>query len=173
MVKARQRKIEEVKNGEVVKEYESVSQAATFLKISRQHIQHVLAGRVKTACGKVFRYSPDEIDGEEWKDHSSGFKLSNMGRVEYPTGKRTFGSTTFHGYKHIHFKKRNYRIHRLILEVFVGPCTPGLECDHIDRNRTNNHINNLRWVTKTVNQNNRKEYKNSKNLPLTTMPSNA
>lgn len=166
MVKARQRKINEVENGVVVQEYDSINEAAAVLKISRQHIQHVLAGRVKTAFGKVFRYSPDEIDGEEWKDHPLGLRLSNKGRVEYPTGKRTFGSTTFHGYKHVHFKNRNYRIHRLILEVFVGLCPPGLECDHIDRNRINNNINNLRWVTKKINQNNRKVYKNSKKLTI-------
>jgi len=41
-------------------------------------------------------------------------------------------------------KKREY-IHRLVLEVFVGPCPAGMECRHLDGNPQNNHLSNLRW----------------------------
>ena len=164
--KALERKIEEIYNGVVITTYDSITKAAKSLNIERQSLHHVLSGRCKQYRGKQYRYVIDTLEGEEWLDHPIGIKVSNFGRAEYPTGKRTYGSTTFHGYKHVHFKHKNYRLHRLILEAFVGPCPIGLECDHIDRNRSNNHINNLRWVTKVVNQSNRKEYKNSRKLTI-------
>ena len=45
--------------------------------------------------------------------------------------------------------------HRLVLAAFKGECPNNCECDHIDRNTHNNHIDNLRWVTKKDNINNR------------------
>lgn len=38
-------------------------------------------------------------------------------------------------------------VHRLILEAFVCPCPPGMECRHLDGNRTNNRLDNLAWGT--------------------------
>lgn len=42
-------------------------------------------------------------------------------------------------------------IHRLVLEAFVGPCPPGMECLHGDRDTSNNFLWNLRWGTKQAN----------------------
>lgn len=41
--------------------------------------------------------------------------------------------------------------HRLVLHHFIGPCPPGKECHHIDHNRLNNHVSNLKWVTHSEN----------------------
>jgi hypothetical protein len=38
-------------------------------------------------------------------------------------------------------------VHRLVLEVFVGPCPAGMECAHYDGKCTNNRVENLRWAT--------------------------
>ncbi len=38
-------------------------------------------------------------------------------------------------------------MHRLVLEAFVGPCPEGMQCRHLDGNRSNNHIDNLAWGT--------------------------
>lgn len=44
--------------------------------------------------------------------------------------------------------KQNIRkVHRVILETFVGPCPPGMACSHLDGNRKNNNIDNLEWAT--------------------------
>lgn len=61
------------------------------------------------------------------------------------------------GYERITLSHKNNRIqvlfHRLMLESFVGkPPTTKHVCDHIDGNRSNNHIKNLRWVTPKQNQ---------------------
>jgi hypothetical protein len=43
--------------------------------------------------------------------------------------------------------KRVAFVHCLVLESFVGPCPPGLECCHNDGNPANNFRYNLRWDT--------------------------
>lgn len=43
-------------------------------------------------------------------------------------------------------------VHRIVLEAFVGPCPPGMECCHFpDRDTTNNALANLRWDTRKAN----------------------
>ena len=59
-------------------------------------------------------------------------------------------------------KKKHYLIHRLIGQYYIHnpenkPCI-----DHIDRNRQNNDISNLRWVTHKENSNNCSIRKNNK-----------
>lgn len=44
-------------------------------------------------------------------------------------------------------KQKRFLVHRLILEVFQGPCPDGMEACHCDGNATNNRIENLRWDT--------------------------
>lgn len=41
----------------------------------------------------------------------------------------------------------NARIHRLVLETFVGPCPEGMECCHANDNRNDNRLVNLAWKT--------------------------
>lgn len=48
--------------------------------------------------------------------------------------------------------KRNRKVHRLVLEAFVGPCPDGMECRHLDGNPTNNKLDNLVWGTSKENE---------------------
>lgn len=43
------------------------------------------------------------------------------------------------------------RINRLVLETFIGQCPDGMECSHLDGDKTNNYLNNLIWETHTSN----------------------
>lgn len=43
------------------------------------------------------------------------------------------------------------RVHVLVLEAFVGPRPPGLEGCHWDDDKDNNHLENLRWDTRSAN----------------------
>jgi hypothetical protein len=43
------------------------------------------------------------------------------------------------------------KVHRLVLEAFVGPCPPGMECRHLNGVRTDNRLVNLAWGTKQEN----------------------
>lgn len=49
-------------------------------------------------------------------------------------------------------------IHRLVLLAHVGPDSDPAKCDvdHIDGNKLNNNLDNLRWVTTSENLQNRK-----------------
>lgn len=49
-------------------------------------------------------------------------------------------------------KKRTIRLHKLVLEAFVGPCPPGMVCRHFpDRDPANNRLENLSWGTEKQN----------------------
>ena len=52
-----------------------------------------------------------------------------------------------------------YPVHRLVYISFVGDIPIGKEIDHIDRNPKNNHISNLRAVTRSENKWNRSKTK--------------
>lgn len=59
------------------------------------------------------------------------------------------------GHLHVQLWKdnrpRTVRIHRLVLEAFVGPCPAGLEGCHGDGDASNNRLENLRWDTPSEN----------------------
>lgn len=56
---------------------------------------------------------------------------------------------------------KNYckNIHRLVAEYFIPNPNNYDEVDHIDRNKQNNHISNLRWVTSSMNNLNKNDKK--------------
>ncbi len=43
--------------------------------------------------------------------------------------------------------RKTCRVHRLVLESFIGFCPPKMECRHLDGNKTNNQLDNLCWGT--------------------------
>ena len=64
------------------------------------------------------------------------------------------------GYIRIQIGGKNYRAHRLIMEVFEGPSEQ--EVDHIDRNKSNNNFQNLRYCSRTENNLNKDCCENAK-----------
>jgi hypothetical protein len=48
-----------------------------------------------------------------------------------------------------------YPVHHLVAETYIGPRPEGLVIDHIDKNKTNNKVENLRYATYSVNNSNR------------------
>tara|TARA_R110002072_G_scaffold39119_3_gene112684 strand:+ start:74 stop:535 length:462 start_codon:yes stop_codon:yes gene_type:complete len=59
-------------------------------------------------------------------------------------------------------KRKNWKVHRLVAEAFISNDESKLCVDHIDRNKLNNDISNLRWATYTENNNNKGMYKSNK-----------
>jgi hypothetical protein len=99
---------------------------------------------------------------EEWKDvvgFEGSYQVSNMGRVR--SSRVLKPGSSGKGYKAISLwvngKAKRVRVHKLVLEAFVGPCPPGMECCHGDSDRTNNALSNLRWDTKKNNAKDRDE----------------
>lgn len=58
-------------------------------------------------------------------------------------------------YMRVTIGSRSYNVHVLVAETFIGPRPDGMQIDHIDRDGTNNHVSNLRYVTPAENVNNR------------------
>lgn len=53
---------------------------------------------------------------------------------------------------------RSITVHRLVLSAFSGPCPPGHEARHLDGNRGNNFISNLKWGTRKENAGDRRQH---------------
>lgn len=71
------------------------------------------------------------------------------------------GSFSYRGYMKVSINKRRYYVHRIVWEMHNGPIPVGYEVDHIDRNPSNNLIQNLRLVTHRVNMRNQPPKTNS------------
>tara|TARA_R110000823_G_scaffold60494_1_gene144717 strand:+ start:188 stop:655 length:468 start_codon:yes stop_codon:yes gene_type:complete len=59
------------------------------------------------------------------------------------------------------YKKKHFKIHRLVANAFIENTYDKPCIDHIDRNKANNDISNLRWVTVKENNNNKGQYKSN------------
>ena len=108
---------------------------------------------------------------EIWKDikgYEGKYKISNLGHIlmlgAYSDGrkyKQGLKKTRVDkgGYEYVNLtnwegKVETVKIHRLVAEAFI-PNPENKPCiDHIDCNRTNNNVDNLRWVTYKENANN-------------------
>ena len=101
---------------------------------------------------------------EIWKPimgYEGLYEVSNLGRVKRLKKDKEFILKPIinkFGYLHVSLSKnnivKNYRIHRLVAETFIPNPDNKPDVDHINTIRTDNRVENLRWVTKQENQNN-------------------
>lgn len=106
---------------------------------------------------------------EIWKriDGFAYYEISNFGRIRSWKGRGQYGKKlseprlkkTFVGIDRYPFvklqqngKRTNYRIHKLVLETFVGKKPYGMQARHLDGNKLHNTIDNLKWGTCKENQ---------------------
>jgi len=77
-------------------------------------------------------------------------------------GKWIKTNLVFNGYMAatLHKNRKQYHcfVHRLVLETFVSKCTINMECRHLDGNKLNNNLNNLKWGTSKENTADRKKH---------------
>ena len=82
---------------------------------------------------------------------------SGLSRNGQPTGYKSDK-----GYWLVKLKGVRHYAHRYIWALFNGPILKGLQIDHINGDKGDNRIENLRMVTQQVNQRNRTKNKNNK-----------
>lgn len=97
------------------------------------------------------------------KDYPN-YEISNYGNVKnISTGKTLKHRTQTRGYKTVRLYNdngsKNFLIHRLIGIHFIDNPNNYEIIDHIDRNTSNNNINNLRWVNLQTNNYNSDKHK--------------
>jgi len=105
---------------------------------------------------------------EEYKICFDNYEISNYGncRRKCINGnyKTVNGSITNKGYKYFQQnrdgKRKNNMFHQLVYKYFIGDVEDGKEIDHIDRNKLNNRLDNLRAVSHTENLQNTERYRN-------------
>ena len=102
------------------------------------------------------------INIEQWRLISGydNYEISSHGRVrnntngyilKTPTSKDVYQRSELSK----NGKKKKHLVHRLVAFAFLDRNEGQTEVDHIDHNRFNNMVNNLRWVTSSENQRNR------------------
>ncbi len=102
---------------------------------------------------------------ERWKDvvgYEGLYQVSDVGRVK----RIAFGPGTFvgkilqycfnkDGYPLVNLHKnsiqKQWQVHRLVLQAFIGSCPIGMECCHNDGDKHNIQLENLRWDTHSNN----------------------
>ena len=89
-------------------------------------------------------------------DYKNGQLFWKINRGSNKTQDKKAGCVDGVGYQCIGIDGKVYRAHRLIWIWHNGNIDNNLQIDHIDRNRLNNQIDNLRLVTLSENQWNRK-----------------
>lgn len=95
------------------------------------------------------------------KHPTLGIRVSDDGQVEIPNqGGRggthwTFGSKQKSGYMFVSIRSKYYYVHRLVAQTFLPNPENKPEIDHINRDKSDNRIENIRWSTRSENSRNR------------------
>ena len=96
-----------------------------------------------------------------WKQHPTiGIWCTSDGQVLNGIGhgssqkRLTYGCLGSKGYRKVTIGTKTYNVHRLIAETFLEPVDGKPYVDHINRNKEDNRVENLRYVTAFENNEN-------------------
>lgn len=102
---------------------------------------------------------------EEWKeikvkkngvlyDYSDKYLVSNNGDIYSIKGKKTLKQVVDRlGYRNIGFghKKERFKVHQVVAQAFIPNPKGYTEIHHIDGNKENNSVENLKWCDRSFN----------------------
>lgn len=99
------------------------------------------------------------VDVFEYYDGKLLWKISSGTRAR--PGKVAGSICSTSGYWKIKYKGKKYLEHRIIYEMHYGPIPEGYEIDHINHDRIDNRIENLRLANRSINCHNLSMMKNN------------
>ena len=97
-----------------------------------------------------------QFPNERWEaiEEHPAYEISDLGRLKhtFKNGKVLIVAPAKNGNKcpnYLWYKIRGKKkyAHQLVLKYFVGERPEGHDCDHIDKDTTNNTLSNLRYIT--------------------------
>jgi hypothetical protein len=113
------------------------------------------------------------MEEEEWRPVQDypDYQVSNLGRVKSAkvwrgvAGRILAPATNTWGYLCVNLCNNNrssiHTIHRLVAVTFIPNPDGKPEVDHINRDRTDNQVSNLRWSTRSENNYNTRVHKDN------------
>lgn len=112
---------------------------------------------------------------EEWRVITDfpNYYVSNLGNVKNIKTSKIMKQTIKSGYYHVCLTnetiKKIFKIHRLVALSFINNPENKPEVNHEDKNKLNNNVNNLSWMTRKENNQHKTTnliYKSNKNKPI-------
>ena len=147
------------KNDNIIKIFDSLIEASKSINLSPSSISKVLIGQNETAGGYKWIYEninhyPVNIDLSKGKTISiyNNYIVLPNGTI-YNTIRKTFVKPIKNasGYCYVtlctHGIKQNIYVHKLVAENFIPNKDKKTQVNHINKNRDDNKVENLEWVT--------------------------
>lgn len=145
----------------------SAAKMASVLRIRRPTASKMMESATQNWASWEVKAVLSKDDSVRWlpvTDWEGFYDVSENGEVySYRRKKVMSAKPNEDGYPRVLLWKKgssnHHRfVHTIVLEAFKGPCPFGMEACHNDGNPANNHVDNLRWDTRSANQMDRHEH---------------